>query len=64
MIGMNNEEKHAAKLLRDAGFLVFWQEYGAGRGYWATHPRLLSQYDLRTCAQKALNDLKKLEEEV
>ena len=49
---MNNKEKSNAKLLRQSGFLIFEQN-----GFWAIHPKLISQYCVTTSANKAIQDL-------
>jgi hypothetical protein len=51
---MNNKEKANAKILREAGFYIFESR----NVFWATHPKLISQYCVNTCADKAIQDLK------
>lgn len=58
---MNNQERAAAKLLKEKGFEVFYQYQGANRGdYWAKHPKLPFQYHIATKSNQALQDLKNL----
>lgn len=59
---MNNIEKANAKILKSKGFYVFWQySHGERSGaYWATHPKLICQYCIITCASKAINDLERV----
>jgi len=60
---MNNFEKSAAKVLKEAGFFVFWFDSGPhSSGYYATHPKLISQYCIATCSDIALEDIKKKED--
>ena len=56
---MNNTEKANAAILKNLGFTVFYQYSGIKGDYWATHPKLVYQYHLRTSAINAVNDLSK-----
>lgn len=55
---MNNTEKASAKILKQHGFHVFWAYQGEKKGdWWATHPKLIAQYHVHTCSDKAIKDL-------
>lgn len=57
---MNNSEKAAAKILKESGFHVFWQDSGPRRGmFWATHPKLIGQYCIVTKSSEAIEDFKR-----
>jgi hypothetical protein len=57
--GMNNKEKQASKTLKMLGFRVFWEYRRKDQGdWWATHPKLICQYHIDTCADEAISDLK------
>lgn len=44
---MNNFEKTTAKVLKSAGFTIFWEDHHRTAGeYWAIHPALVFQYAL------------------
>jgi hypothetical protein len=55
---MNNKEKANAKMLKGAGFHVFFQYSGVKGEWWATHPKLICQYHIATMTDEALSDLK------
>lgn len=64
---MNNLEKEAAAVLKNAGFHVFWEESNSPRdpgGYWATHPKLIYQYYLNTNWRVALDDLNSVQRDI
>ena len=60
---MNNQERANAKTLKEKGFYVFWFQthdpHSQCNGYWATHPKLVFQYNINTAFSMALEDLSK-----
>lgn len=55
---MNNQEKEAAKMLKEKGFTVFWFQSGPhSSGYYAIHPKLIFQYCISTTSNMALEDI-------
>ena len=52
---MNNTEKANAKILKENGFTVFWQDRGIQNGdYWAIHHKLKAQYHIGTTTNEAI----------
>lgn len=54
---MNNTEKANAKILRQKGFQIIHTETQHKLTYWAIHYKLIGQYCIFTCADKAIQDL-------